>query len=188
MQFLSLALLASSNQPVRHCPSSQVFSIFQSLVTETEIHTPIVALPPIPARKRNARICSLEAANPQRAVETMKTKFPTRTIGVRPHISEQGDNTKGPSAYVRRNIERTNWRSTSLVMCRSWLIGPSAGAAIDEDRGDRNANDDMIKDVYSFHQLMLNFLVFARMVLTVHFCLRFQFLGFSGSSGPSQVT
>lgn len=107
----------------------------------------MVALPPKPARKRNATICSFDCAHPQSAVNVMKMMFPIRMIRVRPHISEHGESTKGPKAYVNMKIDITMLTSEEELMCSSSPIELRAGAAIEEERGDRNAKADTVRDI-----------------------------------------
>ena len=54
-------------------------------------------------------------------------------------------------------------------MANSSEIAAMAGATIEEDTGEMKVNEDTTK-------------------VASHFRFRVQFLGFSGSSGPSQVT
>ena len=65
--------------------------------------------------------------------------------------------------------DKTICCSTSFVMLSSVAMDDIAGATIEEETGDMNVKDDTTK-------------------VAPHLRFFDQFLGFSGSSGPSQVT
>ena len=71
--------------------------------------------------------------------------------------------------YARTKIERTNCVSNSEVIPRSLDSWSRAGATIVDATGDIKVKEDTTN-------------------VTVHFFPIDQFLGFSGSSGPDQVT
>ena len=76
---------------------------------------------------------------------------------------------RGPTADARIKMERVIWISKSLFIDRSDLITPKAGATIEEETGDTNMKREfriVIRHLFGFGQ----------------------FLGLSGSFGPSQST
>jgi len=161
----------------------------------TPLPIPTLALPPSPARKRKAVIWDWDVAAPHSAVNRMNTIFPKRMTGTLPQTSEHGDRIKGPIAYASRKIDRTSCSSAPNGMRRSFPMDESAGAVIDEQSGERKAKLETINDVY------LDKISRSAPDLrsqrhgpgtgrtqTAHFRPLLQFLGFCGSSGPSQPT
>lgn len=80
-----------------------------------------------------------------------------------------GPRNSGPIAYARTKTDMVSCDSTSSVMWNCFEMVLSAGATIEDDTGEMKVKQET-------------------MTVAAHFFLRVQFLGFSGSSGPSQVT
>ena len=127
------------------------------------------ALAPIPLRKRNIVSCVFVRANPQPTFHARKKRFPRSKTGTRPLISDIGARMSGPKPMPSRTTERTICISKELLMSKSEPIAPIAGEIIVPDSGDRNVNEETMS--VAVHRLPVD-----------------QFLGFSGSSGPFQVT
>lgn len=84
-------------------------------------------------------------------------------------ISERGPRKSGPTAYARTKMERMRDCSTELVMLSWAAMAGRAGATMEEETGEMKVKEETIS-------------------VAAHFLPLVQFLGFSGSSGPSQVT
>jgi hypothetical protein len=86
-----------------------------------------------------------------------------------PYTSDNGPRKRGPIAYARTNMDSMICDSTALVMLNSASNAGSAGAIIEDERGERKENRETI-------------------AVAAHFLPKDQFFGFAGSLLPFQVT